>query len=773
MPASPVESRYNALCSSIDEGYCVIQMLFDDQGRPCDYRFLEVNPAFVRHTGLHDAVGKTIRQLAPEHESYWYDVYGEVALTGRPVRFVSEAKALEGRWFDVQAFRVGDAGRCEVGVLFSDITHRRATERALARQHDTFYQVIQNNPFGVYVVDADFKLRQVSLGAQKVFEKVHPLLGRDFAEILRVIWGEPLAAQAIERFRHTLDTGEPFVSPGTIERRHDADEMEAFDWRIERITLPDGRYGVVCYFYDLSERLRWERAIRESEERLLLAIAIARMGTFEIDLLTDAVEVNDTGRAIYGWTPDEPVTFAKVQTHFHPADGPEVMRRVAEAFDPAGPGAFELQQRIVRVDGEVRWIKVRGRAIFDDLGGRRQAVRCLGTYLDVTEQRLLQQRIEDLLEAERAARAEAERASEAKSDFLAALSHELRTPLTPVLLTVSLMETYPNLSPQLRDDLAMIRRNVELESRLISDLLDLTRITRGKLQLDIVEVDIHSIVRSAIEICQREASANLVVELAATSTLVQGDATRLQQIFWNLVNNAIKFTPAGNIVVRSRDVDHGRVLIEIEDNGMGIDPEVLPKLFAAFEQGDVRAARQHAGLGLGLAISKRLTEVHGGTIEAASPGRGCGATFRVTLPAAAAQPPAAAVAQPTDLASTRALSILLVEDHDASLAVMTRLLRVMGHQVATAGSVATALAAANRDAFDLIISDLGLPDGSGLDVIRQLRQNYAGRAIALTGYGMDGDIAASREAGFAEHLTKPVDVAALAAAIGRVASGGK
>ncbi len=381
-----------------------------------------------------------------------------------------------------------------------------------------------------------------------------------------------------------------------------------------------------------------------------------------------------------------------------------------------------------------------------------------------------------LFEAERRARAEAERANEAKSEFLAVLSHELRTPLTPVLLTVSLMESHPGLPADLRQDVATIRRNVELESRLISDLLDLTRITRGKLQLDAQDVDLHPIVRAAVDICQREASARLVLDLSAARHVVRGDATRLQQVFWNLVNNAQKFTgPGGTITVRSSDGPGGRVRVEVADTGAGIDPAVLPRLFNAFEQGDVRAARQQAGLGLGLAISRRLAEAHGGTVTAASAGRGRGATFTVELPAIDAPAPEAVPHRPAAGAgggssSPLSVSVLLIEDHEPSLAVMSKLLRQAGHAVTGATSAASGTAAARRETFDVVISDLGLPDGSGLDVMRQLRDRYAGRAIALTGYGMEADVAASRDAGFAEHLTKPVDFAALDAAIRRVAT---
>jgi PAS domain S-box-containing protein len=445
----------------------------------------------------------------------------------------------------------------------------------------------------------------------------------------------------------------------------------------------------------------------------------------------------------------------------HPGDIGRNIEFIRLLETDAGQSAV-FEKRYVRRDGRVVWVQVNLSPTRDSAG---RVVALLGVVHDITDRKTAHDEL-------RRAKEQAERASEAKSEFLATLSHELRTPLTPVLLTVSLMESHPQLPPDLSEDVALIRRNVELESRLISDLLDLTRIERGKLQLDVQDVDLHLLIRSAIDICQREASARLLVDLGATRHTVRGDSTRLQQIFWNLINNAQKFTPAqGQITVRSFDAPGGMVRVEVADTGAGIDAAVLPRLFNAFEQGEVRAVRQQAGLGLGLAISRRLAEAHGGTITAASAGRGHGATFTVDLPVVAVfdrdvaghrTAPAAQATQP--------LNVLLVEDHEATLHVLSKLLRGLGHRVTGVSSVATATTAADRDGFDLIISDLGLPDGSGLDVIRHLRERYHGRAIALTGYGMESDIAASRDAGFVEHLTKPVDLTALQAAIHRVCS---
>jgi signal transduction histidine kinase/CheY-like chemotaxis protein len=435
---------------------------------------------------------------------------------------------------------------------------------------------------------------------------------------------------------------------------------------------------------------------------------------------------------------------------------------------------FSYEFRAILPDGSHRWLAGQARFIYDEVG---RALRMIGVNVDLSERKQAEEERETLLAAERAARAEAERASRMKDDFLATLSHELRTPLTPVLLSASLLEAHPALPQELREDVVSIRRNVELESRLISDLLDLTRIAKGKLKLEVEAVDLHQVVRSAIDICQREASARLLVDLRATRHTVRGDSTRLQQIFWNLVNNAQKFTgPDGTIVVRSCDVPGGKIRVQVADTGAGIDQSVLPKLFSAFEQGEIRAVRQQAGLGLGLSISKRLAEAHGGTITVASEGRGRGATFTVELPVTSDLPaPADAAGTPLSGVPRAAgmLDVLLVEDHEATLTVMVKLLKGLGHRVTGVGSVASAKAMAKQSRYDVIISDLGLPDGSGLDVMRELKGDYGGRAIALTGYGMESDVTASREAGFAEHLTKPVDLAALQAAIHRVARNGR
>ncbi len=377
-------------------------------------------------------------------------------------------------------------------------------------------------------------------------------------------------------------------------------------------------------------------------------------------------------------------------------------------------------------------------------------------------------------ERERAARTEAEAANSAKDQFLAVLSHELRTPLTPVMLTASMLENDPQLPARVREDLHTIHRNVALEARLIDDLLDLTRITRGKMQLDFHVVDIHELIRRAMDICCRESRLTLEVKLEAAEHFVRGDPARIQQVFWNLLNNAMKFTPDGGTVSIHSKNERANIVVEVADTGMGIEPDLLPKLFAAFAQGG-RATVQKgsAGLGLGLAISKMLITAHGGDICAHSDGHGRGARFVVQMPTvtqpAPSRAPVASDAAPVGTNSPQGLRILLVEDHESTLAVLGKLLSAMQHQVTPARSVAAAEKALEGGSFDLLISDLGLPDGLGYELMQRAKTRYGIKGIALSGYGMDSDIQRSKQAGFLEHLTKPIDLERLEGAIARAA----
>jgi signal transduction histidine kinase/DNA-binding response OmpR family regulator len=370
-----------------------------------------------------------------------------------------------------------------------------------------------------------------------------------------------------------------------------------------------------------------------------------------------------------------------------------------------------------------------------------------------------------LYKAAQKARAEAERANLAKDSFLAMLSHELRTPLTPVLTSVLALEQTEGLPADVRASLQMIRRNVELEARLIDDLLDLTRISKGKVQLSLEEVDAHSLLRNALEICQADIDKKhlaLRTDFAAENVHLEADPARLQQIFWNLIKNAVKFTPEGGRLEVSTGNQDGHLRVQVSDSGMGIDAETLPKIFNAFEQGQ---RTRLGGLGLGLAISKALVETHSGFLTAESPGPNQGATFTAMFPVAEHNADASKNALPPLPAARKSMRILLVEDHEDTNRSLTQLLQRRGYHVQAAHSVESALAAAARERFDVLVSDIGLPDGSGIELMEKLRGDGEIFGIALTGFGMEEDLRRSHDVGFNHHLIKPVDLNRLDALI--------
>jgi signal transduction histidine kinase/DNA-binding response OmpR family regulator len=364
-----------------------------------------------------------------------------------------------------------------------------------------------------------------------------------------------------------------------------------------------------------------------------------------------------------------------------------------------------------------------------------------------------------LYKAAQSARTEAERANRAKDQFLAMLSHELRTPLTPVLTSVLELENEPALSSDVRESLQMIRRNVELEARLIDDLLDLTRISKGKVRLSLEQVDAHVLLRNALEICQKEIKQKhlvLKMELEARNVRLNADPARLQQIFWNLIKNAVKFTPHGGcLTIRTSDEASKGLKVEVSDTGCGIDAELLPKIFDAFEQGE---RTRFGGLGLGLAISKALVETHHGKIFAESDGPQKGARFTIVLPLSTVAPGSAQPSAAPAAAERRSRRILLVEDHEDTNRSLTSLLRRRGYHVRPAISVRSALDLAAQEEFDVLISDIGLPDGSGIDLIKKLPAGRPLFSIALTGYGMEEDVQKSHDGGFEHHLVKPIDL---------------
>lgn len=426
-----------------------------------------------------------------------------------------------------------------------------------------------------------------------------------------------------------------------------------------------------------------------------------------------------------------------------------------QLFETGTPQICEL--RFKKKESAPFWARFEATVVEDCEG----SPVCRTVISDITEHKQVEAVIKQAKET-------AEAANQAKDQFIAVLSHELRTPLTPVLAMVSALQAQEDLPAHLRSDLQLIQRNVEMESALIEDLLDVTRISRGKIVLQRETVDVQDCLQTALEICQSAIKIKRLeirLEFHAAQHYVSADPARMRQVFWNLLSNAVKFIhEEGRITLRTRNVGD-RLQIEIVDTGIGIDPEVMPRIFNVFEQGDQNKIRQFGGLGLGLNIARAVVELHQGRLTAFSEGKNKGATFTVelaTVPPPEKSAPLIASLEPEE----RPLKILLVEDHPDTLLVLIKLLKKWGHAVTATASCKKAQELVDgQQKFDLLISDLGLPDGSGLDVMRQAKEHSGIPGIALSGYGAEEDIRQSRDAGFAGHLVKPVNIAALRAAI--------
>jgi PAS domain S-box-containing protein len=736
-------------------------------------------------------------------------------------------------------------------------------------------EVIALLPIGIYIVDSDWRVCEANTVAEKTFGFALGPDGACFDSLVRQIWQSPYADYLLERFRHTLATGEPYCHLEHSERRLDRDQIEHYEWQIRRVVLEDGRPGVLCSFRDVSERVATSRALeaeraelRLKQERLDLAQRATGLGIFDWNIDRAAADISPEWRRIYGLSDTAPVpSFEEWGALIHPDDRERTLAAARAAVQSRDP--YYQEYRVVWPDHSVHWVAAAGNTVFDE---QSRPVRLLGTVMDITarkeaeirgaesEQRfrvallnaplnmftvdrelrctwvynptlgfdsreIIGKRDDELMSPEEAApiiefkqrvlttgrgerrqlavtlhgvthtydttlepqrdadgrvvgligaaldisdlanaKAAAEAASNAKDRFLAVLSHELRTPLTPVLASAILMERDPLLSPEHRAMMRTIRRNVELEARLIDDLLDVTRISKGKLTLQTTIIDAHASIARVIDMCSAEAAEKglrVTADLAATSHRVSVDPARFQQIIWNLLKNAIKFTSGdGQVRIATLNPAPGRLRVVVTDTGIGIAPQVLPHIFDAFEQGGSQVTQQFGGLGLGLAISKALARLHEGDIVADSAGPGLGSSFALDIPVTSA---GAAVSEYSPPAAAGALNfrVLLVEDHADTRQVIEYALTELACRVVTADSVAAAMASAACAKFDVVISDIGLPDASGTALMQELRGRYGMRGIALSGYGRDEDVARSKRAGFDAHLVKPVSLDAL------------
>ncbi|MEO6740534.1 MAG: PAS domain S-box protein [Chthoniobacteraceae bacterium] len=644
--------------------------------------------------------------------------------------------------------------------LLEEITERkqaeeraRASEMEAKRALEYAEATLRTTPVPFLVLRADLRVNTASEAFYADF-KVGPAEteGQLIYEIGNGQWNIPKLRELLEEIipKKNIFNGfevvHEFATIGTRTMLLNARRVDNAEGVPERILLA---------IEDITER----RKAEEVQARLGAIVSSADDGILSKTLDGVVSTWNASAERLFGYTAEEII--GNPSLHLTPPDlfheDEYILKQIL-----AGKAIKLLDTQRMTKDGRRLPVSLTISPIKDAAGkviGASKIVR------DITERK----KAEDALKL---AMLEIARSSRAKDDFLAALSHELRTPLTPVLMTASALEDDTTLPDEVREQLAMMRRNIELEARLIDDLLDLTRISHGKMQIAPVATDIHQLLEHTAEMVRSEGHGKQVrpvfrLEAARHHALV--DPTRLQQVFWNVIKNALKFTPTGGcITVGTRNDAGGKIVVSVEDTGIGISAKALSHVFNAFEQGDVAGQHRYGGLGLGLAISRAIIEVHGGAIRADSAGAGRGATFTVCL-ATVDAPATPALASDTQTAPGRALRLLIVEDHEATRTVLTRLLTRSGHHITAATTMREALTAFAAERFDAVISDLGLPDGSGLDLMREIQRQRPVPAIALSGYGMEDDLRQTKAAGFSAHLVKPVNLDQLRLLLDRIA----
>jgi PAS domain S-box-containing protein len=677
------EERYRTLFESIDEGFCVVEVMVDPNNTPVDYRVLEINPIFEQQTGIPQASGKTAREL--NLEEHWIEIYGRVALTGEPVRFESGSETL-GRWFDVYACRTGNPQDRKVAIVFKDISDRKQAEAIIA-------------------TDLKNTRRLRDLSARSILE-----------DNIQVLYDEIMTA--------AIDL-----------TRADAGTVQILDQATQDLLL------LASQGFDRTMTDRFDRVNASSNTPC--GVALARGTRTFVDF--DVPESED---------PDGSLRM-HVKAGYLCAQSTPLISRSGR---PMGMVSTHWCEHHRPSDRELRFL---------DLLARQAA--------DLIEQRQTEAERKQILQREQAAREEAERANRIKDEFLAVLSHELRSPLNPILGWTRLLQTGKLDANRQREALATIERNAKLQTQLIEDLLDISRIMQGKLSLTVAPVSLTFAISAAVETVRLAAEAKniaIVLDFAPEVAPVSGDAARLQQVVWNLLTNAVKFTPTdGQVTVELRQLDRlGQ--IRVIDTGKGINPQFLPHVFEYFRQEDGSTTRKFGGLGLGLAIVRQIVEMHGGTVRAESQGEGQGATFIVELPTVQKVSIASEeIRTQTDAEMPlEGIQILLVDDEPDTREFQAFLLEESGASVRAVASGLEALQALEQLIPDVLVSDIGMAQMDGYMLLEHIRSRASDRggmipAIALTAYAGEIDRHRAFQVGFQTHITKPVEPEELVSAI--------
>ena len=907
------EAIYRTLFESIDEGFCICEMLFDKNGEPADYRFLKVNSVFERLTGLKQATGKTARELVPNLEADWFKIYGRVVRTGEGVRFENQSIVLD-RWFDVNAFCIGEPRSNQFAILFTNISERKKfeqerkrAEQALRESEEQSRNILESITDAFFAVGENWQFTYVNQTAGMLvncppsdligkifweefpgvndseFEQMHRRVMRDrvaesltefypdhnrwyevrsypaadgitiyFRNVTEQIQAKESLRQSESRFRLMVESAKEYAIftldlNGIVtgwnagaERllRYQEAEIINCDGRI-LFTPEDNERGQaeremqIALTQGQAENERWH--LRKDGSRFWASgLMMPLLDEGEnvqgfVKIMQDKTaqrQANERLHLLYDTTSDllateQPLTlvhnlFRKLSA---PLDLHYYCNYIVEEKDDYSILHLKNYEGLSEAEAQsLEWLEL-GQHLCGQVAQERQQIvlnqaqiishpnahliRSLGITAYVGQPLIVQGRLLgtlsfasrtrtsftpeeiDLLQStcdqmaialERAnlltsIQQQAEQLQQAnriKDEFLAVLSHELRSPLNPILGWTQLLRNGKLDVARQAEALATIERNARLQSQLIEDLLDISRIMQGKLSLTVAPVSLTFVISAAVETVRLAAEVKnieLQLDIDPVGATISGDAARLQQVVWNLLTNAVKFTPSGGrVAVELRQINQ-LAQIRVIDTGKGINPPFLPYVFEYFRQEDGSTTRKFGGLGLGLAIVRQIVEMHGGTVKVESHGENQGATFIVQLPVV--QQAATTISVPTrpqvDIeAPLHNIQILLVDDDVDTREFQAFLLEQNGAEVTAVASGLEALQVLDRFIPDVLVSDVGMAEMDGYMLMRKIRslppaQGGAIRAIALTAYAAELDQQRAIQAGFQLHMTKPVE----------------
>ena len=787
-------------------------MLFDPDNVPIDYRFLEINPAFEAQTGLRDAQGKRMRDLAPDHEAHWFEIYGKVALTGEAVHFVNEAKALN-RWYDVRAYRVSGPDGRRVAILFNDITDLRRAEaamresegeaRARAGQLEAVLDTIAD---GVIVYDVEGRTVRSSPAADSILgipvqERNEPVGDRVMRQFeirsedgRRIERDEIVAvraavlAETVPAALYSVRSGEApprwlniCGRPLFMSGRHAGGVISMTDMTERKLAemelaFINRLYAILSRVNEAIVRLRDERSLYEAVCQIVSEeggfplvwvglveqrqVAVAACWGPATDYLRGVrVEVDgELGQGPTGTCIRENRSVVNDDFDINPVTWP--WRDATRAHGLRASAAFPLHLGGLAI-GAITFYAAKAGFFTDKQVALIESLCADVSFaLDAMQQERLRSAAEEEL---RRANVSLRNADSRKDEFLAMLSHELRNPLAPIRNAIFVLRHASPGREQTIQAQDIIERQAGHMARIVDDLLDVTRIARGKIDLRRSRIDLREVVARGAEDFRgmiQDHAVGFEVVLPAGKLWADADPTRITQVIGNLLNNAAKFTREGDRVIFSLSALGGEAEISVRDTGSGIEPALLPEIFDLFVQGNRTLARSEGGLGLGLALVKGLTELHGGTARAESSGKGQGAKFTIRLPLANFPEDqghsAVAEALPDDT-----LRVLVVDDNKDAADTMSMMLKLAGHRVVVAYDGPSALDMAYRNPPDVVLCDLGLPGMDGYQVARALRAGGPKglRLIAISGYALPEDIERAIGAGFDSHVAKPPDPA--------------